>query len=97
MNDTLILNNNSYDKEDFTVNILVIGNGFDLAHGLPTKYTDFLKFCKIVLVIFTDAKPMDGKTFEDKYLREWKVNKEIKNELIDLHFCICICNNEKNF
>ena len=24
------------------MNILVIGNGFDLAHGLPTKYTDFL-------------------------------------------------------
>ena len=26
------------------MNILVIGNGFDLAHGLPTKYTDFLDF-----------------------------------------------------
>ena len=24
------------------MNILMIGNGFDLAHGLPTKYTDFL-------------------------------------------------------
>ncbi|RKI84979.1 hypothetical protein D7V83_04800 [bacterium 0.1xD8-71] len=22
------------------MNILVIGNGFDLAHGLPTKYRD---------------------------------------------------------
>ena len=29
-----------------TMNILVIGNGFDLAHGLPTKYTDFLDFIK---------------------------------------------------
>lgn len=28
------------------MNILVIGNGFDLAHGLPTKYTDFLKWVK---------------------------------------------------
>ena len=28
------------------MNILVIGNGFDLAHGLPTKYTDFLDFIK---------------------------------------------------
>lgn len=27
------------------MNILIIGNGFDLAHGLPTKYTDFLEFC----------------------------------------------------
>lgn len=26
------------------MNILVIGNGFDLAHGLPTKYTDFLEW-----------------------------------------------------
>lgn len=24
-------------------NILVIGNGFDLAHGLPTKYNDFIR------------------------------------------------------
>lgn len=28
------------------MNILVIGNGFDLAHGLPTKYGDFLEFCR---------------------------------------------------
>lgn len=26
------------------MNILLIGNGFDLAHGLPTKYTDFLEW-----------------------------------------------------
>lgn len=25
-------------------NILLIGNGFDLAHGLPTKYSDFLEY-----------------------------------------------------
>lgn len=30
------------------MNILVIGNGFDVAHGLPTKYTNFLKFVKTV-------------------------------------------------
>ncbi|MCI9127412.1 MAG: hypothetical protein HFG28_09470 [Eubacterium sp.] len=28
------------------MDILVIGNGFDLAHGLPTKYTDFLEWEK---------------------------------------------------
>ena len=27
--------------------ILVIGNGFDLAHGLPTEYADFLEFLKM--------------------------------------------------
>lgn len=26
--------------------VLIIGNGFDVAHGLPTKYTDFLKICR---------------------------------------------------
>lgn len=26
------------------INILVIGNGFDIAHGLPTRYEDFLSF-----------------------------------------------------
>ena len=28
------------------MNILVIGNGFDLAHSLPTRYVDFLAFCE---------------------------------------------------
>ena len=30
------------------MNILLIGNGFDLAHGLPTKYTDFLEYVKVI-------------------------------------------------
>lgn len=30
------------------MNILIIGNGFDLAHGLPTKYSDFLDFFNIL-------------------------------------------------
>lgn len=30
------------------MNILVIGNGFDLAHGLPTKYEHFLEFCELL-------------------------------------------------
>lgn len=33
------------------MNILVIGNGFDLAHGLPTRYTDFLEFVKMIKII----------------------------------------------
>ena len=27
------------------MNILILGNGFDIAHGLKTKYTDFLEYC----------------------------------------------------
>lgn len=33
------------------MNILIIGNGFDLAHKLPTKYTDFLDFLENVRVL----------------------------------------------
>lgn len=29
------------------MNILVIGNGFDIAHGLPTSYRDFLRFISV--------------------------------------------------
>ena len=29
--------------------ILILGNGFDLAHGLPTRYEDFLEFAEVVL------------------------------------------------
>ena len=36
------------------MNILLIGNGFDLAHGLPTKYRDFLSFIKIVKAVVID-------------------------------------------
>ena len=35
------------------MNILIIGNGFDLAHGLPTRYDNFLDFCEIVRRIYT--------------------------------------------
>jgi len=43
------------------MNILVIGNGFDLAHGLPTKYTDFLNFVELIKQ-FIDA---DGRKFSN--------------------------------
>ena len=34
--------------------ILLIGNGFDLAHGLPTKYRDFLDFCQGIEILFSE-------------------------------------------
>lgn len=30
------------------MNVLIIGNGFDIAHKLPTKYTHFLNFIKFI-------------------------------------------------
>lgn len=41
------------------MNILVIGNGFDLAHGLPTKYGDFLEFVKVMQQVIDVGVPND--------------------------------------
>lgn len=38
--------------EKHVINILVIGNGFDLAYGFTTKCTDFLEFCRMIKEIF---------------------------------------------
>ncbi len=38
------------------MNILLIGNGFDLAHGLPTKYTDFLEWVKAEYDLYGELK-----------------------------------------
>lgn len=40
------------------MNILVIGNGFDLEHELPTKYEEFLEFVKIIKQVL--AAKTDG-------------------------------------
>ncbi len=39
------------------MNILVIGNGFDLAHGLPTRYSDFLE--RLLRIKQGDSFPKD--------------------------------------
>ena len=38
------------------MNILVIGNGFDLAHGLPTRYSDFLDFIELYMIVYEIGK-----------------------------------------
>ncbi len=70
------------------MNILVIGNGFDLAHGLPTTYTDFLEFCKRVVAIVDEDKKLDEVNFEKIHLRDWEIAKKIKTELKCLHICV---------
>lgn len=50
------------------MNILVIGNGFDLAHGLPTKYTDFLKFCQFINKLYNPSLDID------RILKESEIN-----------------------
>ena len=50
--------------------ILIIGNGFDLYHGLPTRYTDFLFFAK------------NWKVFKDEYDKQDKSGVTSEGETI---------------
>lgn len=63
------------------MNILVIGNGFDLAHGLPTKYTDFLDFCKMIDHIYKWGTS-DVNLFKIMCLDRSNLNEEIKQQLL---------------
>ena len=47
------------------MNILIIGNGFDLAHKLPTKYTDFLDFLGDVRIL-KEEMPQNLEQLSDK-------------------------------
>ena len=71
------------------MNILVIGNGFDLAHELPTKYTDFLFFCKIVLEIIKENHIEVPKNKGDyiKWIKEFDKNFQLKADITNQFVC----------
>ena len=56
------------------MNILVIGNGFDLAHGLPTSYVDFLRFFHSVV----EMPSFEGSAnkYNKELLKEYSVSRE---------------------
>lgn len=54
-------------------NVLVIGNGFDIAHGLYTKYIDFYNFCNAIKRVINDKK-------------EIAIREDIKEELLKSEF-----------
>lgn len=80
------------------MNILIIGNGFDLAHGLPTTYNDFLGFIEYFNLIYNNSEKniTRYKSFEgfknlhievQNYLLSEKVlrkNHVLMNELYNL-------------
>lgn len=70
------------------MNLLIIGNGFDLAHDLPTQYKDFLKFVNLANAILDDdldtiknIEISDGN--DNKEIKKTKDFKEFINSLID--------------
>lgn len=47
-------------------NILIIGNGFDLYHKLPTRYDDFMLFCNEWESFYTEYEKNFGETGDQK-------------------------------
>ena len=66
-------------------NILIIGNGFDLAHGLPTTYSDFLDFGEKVNRIFANDKEISVNEYTSKNLVNWHINDVIKTILKEVY------------
>lgn len=69
------------------MNILMIGNGFDLEHDLPTKYTDFLSFVRSFQIAYASAKAVPPQTYmiKDEYLKLIFSNCEYEDRVIALH------------
>lgn len=62
------------------MNILVIGNGFDIAHGLPTKYGNFLEFVQAFNRVKSSTE--DSRSPYYKYFNTLNVSKQyLYNEL----------------
>lgn len=64
------------------MNILVVGNGFDLAHGLPTRYIDFLEFYKKTNKIYTLDETIRIEDFVQDYIWEWTIDENVKRKLV---------------
>lgn len=69
------------------MNILMIGNGFDLEHELPTKYTQFLKFVQMFRNAYLLANNVPKRlcNIKDEYLKMIFENPEYENRVVALH------------
>lgn len=64
------------------MNIFIVGNGFDLAHGLPTTYSDFLEFLFIV-----DKHSKNYEFFQQTLNNTYKISKNnIFKQILDAFF-----------
>ena len=75
------------DKEWLDTNILVIGNGFDLAHKLPTRYIDFMDYLSMAETLYEnkmDILAHPNKTTIERYINsQYKaVDATLRNNLI---------------
>lgn len=61
--------------------ILLIGNGFDLEHNLPTTYIHFLKFCEKARRIYTLDNTVSIYEYIQNNLDDWDMDIQIKGIL----------------
>jgi len=85
-----------------TIDVLILGNGFDLAHGLKTKYSDFLNYCKNIEnleVLYGDKQKIKLNLWLAHFINITNQNKIGENwiDLEDEIFNVVekICNNLK--
>lgn len=62
--------------------ILLIGNGFDLEHKLPTSYRKFLEFCEKARRIFTFSESAHLSEYRSKNIDNWEIDDSIKEILL---------------
>ena len=66
--------------------ILVLGNGFDLDHNLPTGYKDFLHFCLYIVNSQESSEMYYEKlnTTQKGYVKKLEQKSSIKKQFLDL-------------
>ena len=65
----------------------MIGNGFDLEHELPTKYTQFLEFVTKFKAAYSSANSVPKRLYDikDEYLKMIFENPECEDRVVALH------------
>lgn len=69
--------------------ILVIGNGFDLDHNLPTGYYEFIKFCESIIV-FKESRKKETENLTNiqiEYLKKLSENEALLDKFYSLLKC----------
>jgi len=62
------------------MNMLIIGNGFDLAHSRPTTYEDFLKFAECIMS--TQNYQINRKSFQTE-LKKMNLNAKVEQYVLN--------------
>lgn len=80
-------------------NIIVIGNGFDLAHELPTEYMDFLAFCKMIKAVYNRTEDETKEAIWDNLgikLKKQKNIARLKQKFLELYCAGTVGKNDRS-